>query len=359
MTLRYTNNRARRVVRAESRAARAILAGLSAVVLLALASPLYAQNDGSARVRVIKPFIGYEETFQWSDVPEIISEGTKAKENADALEYAWASDLFFEKQIWQLQFSYKNVRTIDVDYPTADGKLKTKRVWYLVYSVTNTGKQLKAVQDESVKSDVSQTIIDENRKAVKFEFPSNNLKGVYRGEEVTYEKGDEEGAIEFVPRFVFASASIQERLVYERKKSGGLFYGQKRGAEEALYYDTFDPIAFAKIARKEGRKGQDFLDTTRVSNRKILPGETVWGIATWTDVDPRIDKFSVYVSGLTNALQWEIAEESDGDDQVGAGRDVWRKVLKINFMTPGDEAHSGKEIYNNLPGELDYEWIYL
>ena len=173
-----------------------------------------------------------------------------------------------------------------------------------------------------------------------------------------YQKGDEEGAIEFVPRFVLGSASIQDRLVYERKTPGGLFYGQIRGTEEGLYYDSYDPIAFAKIARKEGRKGQNFLDTTHISTRKILPGETVWGIATWTDVDPRIDRFSVYISGLTNALRWEITGDVD-PNQVGAGRDVWRKVLKINFISPGDEAHSGKEIYNNLPGELDYEWIYL
>ena len=358
MSLRYTDNLVRRACRVKSRAARAILVSLSAVVAFGLASSLYAQNDGSARVRVIKPFIGYEETFQWSDVPEIISEGANAEKGADALEYAWASDLFFEKQIWQLQFAYKNVRTIDVDYPTADGKLKTKRVWYLVYSVTNTGKQLKAVQDESIESDVSQTIVDQNREKKTFEFPSNNLKGVYRGEETTYAKGDEEGAIEFVPRFVLGSASIQDRLVYERKTPGGLFYGQIRGTEEGLYYDSYDPIAFAKIARKEGRKGQNFLDTTHISTRKILPGETVWGIATWTDVDPRIDRFSVYISGLTNALRWEITGDVD-PDQVGAGRDVWRKVLKINFISPGDEAHSGKEIYNNLPGELDYEWIYL
>ena len=94
----------------------------------------------------------------------------------------------------------------------------------------------------------------------------------------------------------------------------------------------------------------------------IKPGQTVWGVATWVDVDPRIDKFSIYISGLTNALRWEISEDeaSEGETQVGAGRDVMRKVLKLNFFNPGDESHrGGKEIYNNLPGELDYQWVYL
>ena len=99
-----------------------------------------------------------------------------------------------------------------------------------------------------------------------------------------------------------------------------------------------------------------------MANRKIAPGETVWGIATWTDVDPRIDRFSVYVSGLTNALRWQDAadEETDENAGFGSGRDVFRKVLKLNFYNPGDEIHrGGKEIYNNLPGELDYQWIYM
>lgn len=343
----------------------ACVACFSAAVGACVVSPLYAQGDGSAKIRVIKPFIGYEEAFQWSDVPEIISEGTKASDGDDALEYAWASDLFFEKQIWQLQFAYKNVRTIDVDYPTADGKLKTKRVWYMVYSVTNTGEQLKLQLDKEkmaqLKVNVSKTVIDGDREEKKYEDPSNNLWGVYCNEEnaiVKYAAGDEKGAIEFVPRFVFATATIQDRLVYERKESDGLFYGQTRGTEEGVYYDAFDPIAFSKIVRNEARRGQNILDSTRISNHKILPGETIWGVAVWPDVDPRIDKFSVYVSGLTNSLRWEITGEPDAN-QVGSGRDVWRKVLKINFINPGDEAHTGKEIYNNLPGELDYEWVYL
>lgn len=366
MTLRFNDKAARHDVRKNSRSltkavwSSAVFACLSAAAVFGAASPLYAQgNDGSAKVRVIKPFIGYEETFQWSDVPEIISEGAKDSKDASALDYAWASDLFFEKEIWQLQFAYKNLRTIDVQFPTAEGRLETKRVWYLVYSVTNTGERLGAKIDASVESNVSQTLIDETGKEKVFEHPLNNLSGVYAPDPKVFKAGDEDGAITFVPRFVFVSTGIRDRLVYQRKSASDLFYGKNTGSFDGVYYDSFMPIAFAKIAKKEARNGQEFLDSTRISNIKILPGQTVWGIATWTDVDPRIDKFSIYVSGLTNSLRWELADEADSD-QVGAGRDIMRKVLKVNFYNPGDEAHSGgKEIYNNLPGELDYEWIYL
>ena len=33
-------------------------------------------------------------------------------------------------------------------------------------------------------------------------------------------------------------------------------------------------------------------------------GETVWGVATWQDVDPNNVWFSVYVEGLTNAYKF-------------------------------------------------------
>ncbi|MBP3532007.1 MAG: hypothetical protein J6K25_12645 [Thermoguttaceae bacterium] len=346
--------------------------------LVANAAPVAAQGD--AAMRTIRPFIGFDETYQWSDVPEIVADGVK-KEGGTAEEYAWATDLFFTKEIWQLEFSYKNIRTIEVDFPAENGKMERKRVWYLVYSVTNTGKCLRnelkkekeAVAIEGAEQNgVEKYSVDvslggvRNADDEKFEAPSNNLSGLPAPQTVDYngmapnEDGSIPGAVRFAPRMIFASSSIQERLLYNKEKSG-FFVGQKRGSEEGVYYDQYLPLAFAKIAVKEGR-GQAFVDSVRMANRKIAPGETVWGIATWTDVDPRIDRFSVYVSGLTNALRWQDAadEETDENAGFGSGRDVFRKVLKLNFYNPGDEIHrGGKEIYNNLPGELDYQWIYM
>ncbi|MBR4105039.1 MAG: hypothetical protein IKK39_13390 [Thermoguttaceae bacterium] len=348
------------------------LCSCASLFLVANAAPVAAQGD--AAMRTIRPFIGYDETYQWSDVPEIVAEGVK-KEGATAEEYAWATDLFFTKEIWQLEFSYKNIRTIEVDFPAENGKMERKRVWYLVYSVTNTGKCLRNELKTEMElqganeGEVEKYSVDVSAGGVrdgenKFAAPSNNLTGLPAPTTVDYngqapnEDGSVPGAVRFAPRLVFATASIQERLLYNKDKSG-FYVGQKRGAEEGVYYDQYLPLAFAKIAAKEGR-GQNFFDSIRMSNRTIAPGETVWGIATWTDVDPRIDRFSIYISGLTNALRWEDAEENDENAGIGSGRDVFRKVLKLNFYNPGDEIHrGGKEIYNNLPGELDYQWIYM
>lgn len=368
MTIKFMNRMALDVLRNRLVMAFALVSCVS-LFLVVNSAAIYAQS-GSADMRTIPTFIGYEETFQWSDVPEILAEGVKnvTKDSKDAAyEYSWGSDLFFQKEIWQLQFSYKNIRTIDVNFPTKEGTLETKRVWYLVYSVTNTGKRLRAELDSDVTADVSQKVlkpaakVGDAREEQVYQFPSNNLRGVYKPVEVNFKSGDAEGAVRFVPRFIYASSTIQERLDYKLGEDG-LYRGQKRGAEEGVYYDAYLPLAIVQIAKREAREGVELIDSVRMATLSIQPGQTVWGVATWTDVDPRIDKFSVYISGLTNALRWEISSEpADPDNaQVGAGRDVMRKILKLNFYNPGDENHrGGKEIYNNLPGELDYQWIYM
>ncbi len=68
-----------------------------------------------------------------------------------------------------------------------------------------------------------------------------------------------------------------------------------------------------------------------MSAQEILPvsdekDNSVWGIATWTGVDPRIDAFYIDVRGLTNAFQREIDSNN---------KEVYRrKTLRIYFWKP-------------------------
>ena len=94
--------------------------------------------------------------------------------------------------------------------------------------------------------------------------------------------------------------------------------------------------------------------------REIAVGETLWGVATWEDIDPRIVRFSVYVSGLTNAYQWkdEPGEYKPGESTL-AGRKLYRKMLKLNFWRPGRPVFEHEEeIRYGIPGGVDYEWVY-
>ncbi len=70
-----------------------------------------------------------------------------------------------------------------------------------------------------------------------------------------------------------------------------------------VYPDRVIPVAMLAIRQRED-PNRKFLNTVEMC-REIAVDETLWGIATWEDIDPRIVRFSVYVSGLTNAYRWK------------------------------------------------------
>jgi hypothetical protein len=97
---------------------------------------------------------------------------------------------------------------------------------------------------------------------------------------------------------------------------------------------------------------------------------SVWGVATWTDIDPRIDFFSVFVGGLTNAYRWEdVPGAYRAGDPPGKGREFVRKMLQLNFWRPGDELNQTEDElrFGVPPGKSDlygvadgvaYRWVY-
>ena len=101
---------------------------------------------------------------------------------------------------------------------------------------------------------------------------------------------------------------------------------------------------------------------------------SVWGIATWEDVDPRMDFFAINVGGLTNAFRMAPPDSpptADGTPRVLA------KTLQLNFWRPGDavlqhesEFHFGVPIDADpvaqekilekygVKQRLDHVWVY-
>jgi hypothetical protein len=77
--------------------------------------------------------------------------------------------------------------------------------------------------------------------------------------------------------------------------------------------------------------------------------DAVYGIATWENWDPKADRFSIYVRGLSDGYK-EVPDASAGK------RSVKYKTLRIDFIRRGDEHNlNEKEIYLNDP---PYEWVY-
>jgi hypothetical protein len=77
--------------------------------------------------------------------------------------------------------------------------------------------------------------------------------------------------------------------------------------------------------------------------------DSVYGVATWEKWDPKADRFSIYVRGLSDG--YKLVTKTPGKPPVPQ-----YKTLRIDFIRRGDEHHlNEKEIYLNDP---PYEWVY-
>ena len=85
------------------------------------------------------------------DLGEIVSRHDVVELLAVDKTFDWAKDVDFRREIWALEFKFKPMRMISVDVPQPTGKMQRKLIWYMVYSVTNTGKILEPVKDETLK----------------------------------------------------------------------------------------------------------------------------------------------------------------------------------------------------------------
>jgi len=131
------------------------------------------------------------------------------------------------------------------------------------------------------------------------------------------------------------------------------------------YLDRLVPVAIPVIQQKEDPK-RKLLSSIEIA-AKPIPVSTervdnsVWGVATWEDLDPRIDYFSIYVQGLTNAYKWvdPPVAKVNSTDPPGTGSTMTQKTLVLNFWRPGDEYLEHERIIQyGVPGKVDYSWVY-
>ena len=127
------------------------------------------------------------------------------------------------------------------------------------------------------------------------------------------------------------------------------------------HLDDPEPYVVEQIKKKEDETGVLDLQTSiSISKRPIPPSKPdaipkmVSGVAVWTDMAeraPRTNRFSIYISGLSNGLSAE--QQKDGKLLIR------RKTLQINFIRPTDDARP--EITDIKPDEANgpaEKWIY-
>ena len=256
----------------------------------------------------IDPMRKLEESVSRHDVVELLAVDPK---------FDWAKDIPFRHNVWALAFKFKPVRMIWIDVPQPSGYMQRKLIWYMVYSVTNTGKVMQPVED------------------VDLPYETADKKQLCRVEMV-------DRPIHFAPEFLFeAHVRRPDRSVLTK-----------------VYPDRVIPVAMGPIRLREDPKRR-FLTSVEMC-RDLAVGETRWGVATWEDIDPKTFQFSIYVVGLTNSYRWK--DQPGGlkqGDPIGTGRKLSRKILKLNFWRPGDQYDANEEaIRYGIPGGVDYEWVY-
>lgn len=251
---------------------------------------------------VIPPDLSTDDTIQRGDILEITRNLADSawKPRRDAIGGTLverAKNRIYPRDVWCLEFAYKPPRHIDVDVPWQDLTMRRKRVLYMLYRVKNVGGR---------------------RTTTAAADPTNLTREAF------------EGPVRFLPHFVLESI---EGLAHPE---GSIHY---RG-----YLDRVIPEAVAVIARREGVPGR-LHDSASMLETEIAPGEERWGVAVWTDIDPRIDYFSIFIRGLTNSIRWRSDPDAavSADDPPGAGTEHALETLRLDFWRHGDEVSFDEE----------------
>ncbi len=354
-----------------------------AFVLFALAVSVVSAREAAAQritrtfapgvLTVISPAPQAEEMFSGPrplvELPVVMKDSKYEPKlsSASSTIYERSQNAMLRRTIWNLEFGFKPLRMITVDVPQASGRMQKQLVWYMVYRVRNLGNHFKpkGMASPDVLAGEGE-VIDPNEELLALLDPAvPEAKELYeKFKDTTNEVevfGRKTKELRFFPHFVLHST--------EYKKE---------------YLDQVIPAALGPIRAREfpGREDQQIFNSLTIGEVP-LPVSTdkdggVWGVVTWTHVDPRIDYFMVYVQGLTNAYQFEDkAGAFKAGDAPGTGRKLLKKTLQLNFWRPGDtvdpheeEVHFGARLDPD-PAEqqrilkeygiekpVDHTWVY-
>jgi len=213
--------------------------------------------------------------------------------------YGLSQRVVFFRDVWAYEFAFTGLRQATLDIPTTGGKAK-QTVWYMVYRVRNLGTSLS---------------FEEVKKDPDFAYLTKDLR---RNETI-------------------AERNFLPRLTLE----GWVFDDIAKKYSPVKYRDEIDPAAASVIQNIED-PNVPLMDAVHLSSAALRPiaakdNTGAWGVAIWSNVNPKIDFVSVFVSGFTNA--YRINRNGDSISTV-------HKTLQLNFWRPGDavdETHDDIE----------------
>ncbi len=213
------------------------------------------------------------------------------------------------RDIWQYEFSHLGLRQAMLDVPGPSGQLERKNVWYLVYRIRNVGKTVSydKVTDAVVGIDEQQIVYD------RPESDDSTLPG------------------RFIPVFTFVSW-------VQNPQTGD--YDRDEQVDDVL------PTVATQIQLEED-PNRDLLDCVQISQTSIPLAKGaddggVWGVALWTNVDPRANYLSVRIRGVSNA--YRLIVNADGSKSMRS------RELQLYFYRPGSRVEPVKDpVYPGIP----------
>ena len=217
--------------------------------------------------------------------------------------HARTQNIVFYRDVFQYEFSFLSLRQLTCDIPTPDKKMRKKTVWYLVYRVRNLGVN------------------------------------------VSYEKAREQAFGHEIRKLNANVAQLkpeamQGRFIPEFSLEGWVQDNETKEYRRVKYAEQILPTAVVDIQNAED-PNRPLLSTpeflrTELPVENAETGDGVWGVVTFTDVNPKIDFVSLYVQGITNAYRIS-RPDPEAEPQFK------RKTLQINFWRPGDEINEAED----------------
>lgn len=191
--------------------------------------------------------------------------------------------------VWTLTFRYKPPRIVTLDGFDKDGKPAKQLVWYMWYQVYNRAPDAPAAGkgEKEVKPPVAEPVT-------------------------------------FLPEFELVTKDLNTRHLDEPQPH---ILEQVRKLEDTTFGSEKYPDGI-----------QNLKSSIEISKRPVPPTlpesipRAVSGLAIWTDmadVAPKTNKFSVYITGLSNG---QAREELKTGEIL-----IKRKTLQINFVRPTDD----------------------
>jgi len=245
---------------------------------------------------------------------------------ANTLAYQAKSIVLF-RNVWHLEYSFLELRQIEIDVPASDGSTVKRNYWYMVWQIRNTGKVL----------------VNEEIRDPKFNMLEYDKRANFEG--MTAERRQE--LVEEMKR-----ETLYTRFIGNFRLEGWVENITTAEYTQVIYKPVVDPSVIAAI-RQEEDPATELLTSVAIM-KKSLPMVSekskfggLWGVTVWENVDPRIDFVSVYVNGLTNA--YRLKPKADGEWETV------QKTLQLNFWRPGDAINqSGDVVDYGIPMTEDY-----